>query len=131
MNQYSFKILSIPGIGIQSAAVIVAGYRDIKSCDNVNKLLSFAGLEQSISQSGTQSFNGHMVKRGSPHLGYTLMNVAQTIVKYNLCFSKCYWKKRNEGKYHRVALSYVVKKLLRVIYYLKTNNINFDSNLLK
>ena len=90
MNQYSFKILSIPGIGIQSAAVIVAEYRDIKSFDNTNKLLSFAGLEQSISQSGKQSFNGHMVKRGSSHLRCTLMNVAQTIVKYNLYFSKYY-----------------------------------------
>ena len=131
MNQYNFKILSIPGIGIQSAAVIISEYADIKSFENANKLLSFAGLEPSISQSGTQSFNGHMVKRGSPHLRYTLMNVAQTIVKYNLCFSKYYWKKRNEGKYHRVALSHVVKKLLRVIYYLETNNINFDPNLLK
>ena len=131
MNQYNFKILSIPGIGIQSAAVIISEYEDIKYFENANKLLSFAGLEPSISQSGTQSFNGHMVKRGSPHLRYTLMNVAQTIVKYNLCFSKYYWKKRNEGKYHRVALSHVVKKLLRVIYYLETNNINFDPNLLK
>ena len=59
------------------------------------------------------------------------MNVAQTVVNNNLCFSKYYWKKINEGKYHRVALSHVVKKLLRVIYYLETNNINFNSNLLK
>ena len=131
MNQYSFKILSIPGIGIQSAAVIIAEYGDIKSFDNANKLLSFAGLEPSISQSGTQSFNGHMVKRGSPHLRCTLMNVAQTVINYNICFSKLYWKKRNEGKYHRVALSHIVKKLLRVIHYLEVNNKEFDSNLLK
>lgn len=131
MNQYNFKILSIPGIGIQSAAVIIAEYGDIKSFDNANKLLSFAGLEPSISQSGTQSFNGHMVKRGSPHLRYTLMNVAQSVVNYNLCFSKHYLKKRNEGKHHRVALSHVVKKLLRVIYHLEINNKEFDSNLLK
>jgi len=90
LNQYSFKILSIPGIGIQSAAVIVAEYRDIKSFDNTNKLLSFAGLEQSISQSGKQSFNGYMVKRGSPHLRYTLMNVAQTVATHNICFSNYY-----------------------------------------
>jgi len=131
LNQYSFKILSIPGIGIQSAAVIVAEYRDIKSFDNTNKLLSFAGLEQSISQSGKQSFNGYMVKRGSPHLRYTLMNVAQTVATHNICFSNYYWKKRNEGKYHRVALSHVVKKLLRVIYYLEINNKEFNSHLLK
>ena len=60
MNQYSFKILSIPGIGIQSAAVIISEYGDIKSFENANKLLSFAGLEPSISESGIQSFNRHM-----------------------------------------------------------------------
>ena len=131
MNQYNFKIFSIPGIGIQSTAVIIAEYADITSFDNANKLLSFTGLEPSISQSGTLSFNGHMVKRGSSHLRYTLMNIAQTVVNNNLCFSKYYLKKRNEGKNHRVALSHVVKKLLRVIFYLEINNKEFDSNLLK
>ena len=131
MNQYCFKILTIPGIGIQSAAVIISEYGDFKSFKNSDQMLSFAGLEPSVSQSGTQSFNGHMVKRGSAHLRYSLMNVANTVVKYNIVFSNFYWKKRNEGKYHRVALSHVVKKLLRLIFHLEINNLSFDSELLK
>ena len=131
MNQYDFKILSIPGIGIQSAAVIVSEYSSFSLFKGPNQLLSFAGMEPSVSQSGTQYFSGHMVKRGSPHLRYVLMNVAVTVVKYNKVFSDYYYKKRNEGKYHRVALSHVVKKLLRVIYHLETTNTNFDSNIIK
>lgn len=131
MNQYDFKILSIPGIGIQSAAVIVSEYSSFSLFKGPNQLLSFAGMEPSVSQSGTQYFSGHMVKRGSPHLRYVLMNVAVTVVKYNKIFSDYYYKKRNEGKYHRVALSHVVKKLLRVIYHLETTNTNFDSNIIK
>ena len=42
-----------------------------------------------------------------------------------------YLKKRSEGKTHRVALSHVCKKLLRVIYKLETQNIQFDPSLLK
>jgi transposase len=131
MHQYGFKILTIPGIGIQSAAVIISEYTDFNLFDNSDQMLSFAGLEPSVSQSGTQSFNGHMVKRGSPHLRYTLMNVATTVYRYNPTFSNYYYKKRNEGKYHRVALSHVVKKLLRVIYCLETKKQDFNPKLLK
>lgn len=131
MNQYNFKTLTIPGIGIQSAAVIISEFGDFSHFNNSEKMLSFAGLEPSVSQSGTQSFNGRMVKRGSPHLRYTLMNMAMTVSKYNPTFSTYYWKKRNEGKYHRVALSHVAKKLLRIIHFLETNSKNFDPKLLK
>lgn len=131
MNQYDFKTLTIPGIGILSAATIIAEFGDIKLFNNPGQMLSFAGLEPSVSQSGTQSFNGHMVKRGSPHLRYALMNVATTVVNNNRTFSDYYWKKRNEGKYHRVALSHVAKKLLRLIFCLETKEISFNSELLK
>ena len=86
MNQYNFKLLSIPGMGIQSAAVIVSEYSDFSLFKSPNQLLSFAGIEPSISQSGTQSFNGHMVKRGSPHLRYALMNVVMPIIANNKVF---------------------------------------------
>lgn len=39
-----------------------------------------------------------------------------------------YAKKCAEGKPHRVALSHVVKKLLRVIYTLQTKNIAYDAD---
>ena len=131
MNQYNFKLLSIPGIGVLSAAVIISEYSDFSLFKGPNQLLSFAGMEPSISQSGTQSFTGHMVKRGSPHLRYVLMNVAVSMVAHNKVFSDYYYKKRNEGKHHRVALSHVVKKLLRIIYFLETNNKDFNADLIK
>ena len=46
-------------------------------------------------------------------------------------FAEYYYKKRNEGKTHRVALSHVAKKLVRLIYKLETENIMFDSTKLK
>ena len=42
-----------------------------------------------------------------------------------------YSKKRSEGKPHRVALSHVVKKLLRVIYTLQTKNIAYDADFVR
>ena len=46
-------------------------------------------------------------------------------------FTIFYYKKRSEGKAHRVALSHVAKKLVRVIYKLETSNVDFDSSKLK
>ena len=123
--------LSIPGIGELTTAVIVSEFGDFNKFSNADKLLSFAGLEPGIYQSGTILANGKMVKRGSGYLRYSLMNIANVVIRYNPTFYDFYLKKRSEGKCHRVALSHVCKKLLRVIYKLETQNIQFNPSLLK
>ena len=123
--------LSIPGIGELTTAVIISEYGDFNKFSNADKLLSFAGLEPGIYQSGTILANGKMVKRGSGYLRYSLMNIANVVIRYNPIFYDFYLKKRSEDKTHRVALSHVCKKLLRVIYKLETQNIQFDPSLLK
>src|SRR5574344_666324 len=125
------KMLSIPGLGEISAATILSEYEDISNFSSPAKMLAFAGLEPSIIQSGTLLHNGKMVKHGSGHLRYAIMNVALEILRYSPTFYDYYLKKRSEGKDHRVALSHVCKKLIRVIYSLEKNNINFDPSLLK
>lgn len=123
--------LSIPGIGDISCASIISEFGDISNFSNPNQMLSFAGLEPGVIESGTMSFNGKMVKRGSGHLRYTLMNVAVSVIIHNPTFYAFYHKKRSEGKCHRVALSHVCKKLVRVIFILENKHIQFDPSLLK
>ena len=121
-------MLTVPGIGIDSAAVILAEFGDFSKFNNASQMLSFAGLEPGYFQSGTSETTGKMVKHGSSHLRYALMNCAQTVVNYEPTFAIYYAKKRAEGKPHRVALSHVVKKLLRVIYTLQMKNLAYDSD---
>lgn len=121
-------MLTVPGIGIESTAVILAEFGDFHKFSKPSQLLSFAGAEPGYFQSGTSETGGKMVKHGSSHLRYALMNCAQTVVNYEPTFAEFYAKKRAEGKPHRVALSHVVKKLLRVIYTLQTQNVAYDSN---
>ncbi len=129
--QYNFKTATIPGIGIISAASIVSEYEDFSKFQNPNQLLSFAGLEPAIYQSGTQQTYGHMVKRGSSYLRETIMNIIPYVMAYNSVFYEYYRKKKSEGKHHRVALTHLAKKLIRIIYHLETNNISFDSSKIK
>jgi len=131
MKQYNFPTASIKGVGLVSAASIVAEYGDFSLFATVAQILSFAGLEPAVYQSGTQSFAGRMVKRGSSYLRATLMNVSAFMIIHNPVFYQYYQKKRGEGKPHRVAISHVAKKLVRLIYTLEKNQVSYDSNLLK
>ena len=123
--------LSIPGIGIIFCANIISEYGDMSRFKSADACVAFAGIEPSISQSGTESHDGKMVKHGSGNLRYNLLNAADYVFLHNPEFTKYYYKKRNEGKTHRVALSHVAKKLVRLIYKLETENIMFDSTKLK
>ena len=117
--------MSIPGIGPISAAVIYAEYGDISNFSKPSQMLAFAGLEPGVNDSGTESHGGRMVKRGSSQLRYVLMNCALPLIRFDVIFAAYYAKKRSEGKPHRVALSHVVKKLVRVIFALERQNTDF------
>jgi transposase len=119
-------ILTIPGIGYLSAAVILSEYGDFSKYENPSKMLSFAGLEPGYFQSGQSEHTGHMVKHGSSYLRYALMNACLPLITHDPVFAEYYAKKRAEGKPYRVALTHVAKKLLRVIYTLQTRNIPYD-----
>ncbi|MHC1719315.1 MAG: IS110 family transposase [Clostridiaceae bacterium] len=120
------RSLTIPGIGAISSAVIYAEYGDLSKFDTPSQMLSFAGLEPGFYQSGTSEHGGHMVKHGSSHLRFTLMNLCIPLIQYNMVFAEYYAKKKSEGKTHRVACSHLVKKLIRVIFTLEKNGIDFD-----
>lgn len=125
------KCATIKGIGLISSASIVAEFGDFNRFKSADACLAFAGLEPSTIQSGCSKHNGKMVKHGSPHLRCTLMNAAEYVFMHEPTFTVFYYKKRHEGKAHRVAISHVAKKLVRVIYKLETSNTDFDSSKLK
>ena len=124
-------MLSIPGIGALSAAIILSEYGDFGKYDSPSKMLSFAGLEPGYFQSGQSQHTGRMVKHGSSHLRYAVMNCCLPLITNEPVFAEYYAKKRAEGKPHRVAMTHVAKKLLRVIYSLQTTNVTYDPNLIR
>ena len=123
--------MSIPGIGPLSAAVIYSEYSDISNFSNPGQMLAFAGIEPGINESGTESHGGRMVKRGSSQLRYTLINCCLPLIRFDMTFATYYAKKRGEGKPHRVAITHVAKKLIRVIYALESQDIDFNAQKLR
>jgi len=124
-------VKSVPGIGSVSAASILSEFGSIQRFDSPAQMLAFAGMDPATNQSGTGSKKGRMVKRGSSYLRSTLMSVAQYSLIWNPVFYDYYHKKRGEGKPHLVAISHVVRKLIRLIYTLETKHTTFDLSLLR
>lgn len=126
MGKYPTRIQTIKGIGIISTAVIICEYGDITLFSNPAEMLSYAGLDSTIKQSGTMSSTGKLVKRGSKYLRATLINVCMRVMIYNPVFYDYYTKKKQEGKHHRVVMVHLAKKLVRVIHHLETHHEDFD-----
>lgn len=126
MNIIDSPTVSIPGVGMMSAASIIAEFGDLSRFANADKMLAYAGLDCGRSQSGTADYKGKMVKHGSGYLRQSLMNVVETMMIHAPVFYDFYHKKRDEGKSHRVALSHLARKLVRLIYKLETSHTRFD-----
>ena len=132
MDDIDSVIETIPGIGPINGATILGEIGDINKFSSPAKLVAYAGIDASVRQSGEfEGTHNVMSKRGSPYLRKALFSAALVASRYDPVLKAFYDKKRSEGKCHRVALSHVCKKIIRVIYILETKNIQFDPSLLK
>jgi transposase len=108
---------SIPGIGWKSAFAIWSEIGSIEKFGHAKQLIAFAGLDPRIRQSGhTLNSQGKLTKRGSPYLRRSLFLAANCARQYDAELKAYYWKKRNEGKKHTVAVCATARKLIARIH---------------
>lgn len=127
MSKLGTNIKTIPGVGSVIGAVILGEIGDIERFDNPSKLVAYAGLDASVSQSGEyESSSGKLSKRGSPYLRKALYMAAQRAEFCDPVFHAYYEKKRNEGKHHLVATNAVARKLGHTIYAILKKDIPYE-----
>ena len=120
-------IMTIPGIGYINGGMILGEIGDIHRFSTPNKLLAFAGLDPVVYQSGNFKVSRtRMSKRGSRVLRYALINAAHNVVKNNKTFKAYYDAKMSEGRSHYNALGHCAGKLVRVIWKMMTDEIEFN-----
>ena len=120
-------IMTIPGIGFINGGMILGEIGDIHRFSEPKKLLAFAGLDPSVHQSGNfQAQRTRMSKRGSRVLRYALINAAHNVVKNNATFKAYYDTKRAEGRTHYNTLGHCAGKLVRVIWKMLTDEVEFN-----
>ena len=120
-------IMTISGIGYINGGMILNEIGNIHRFSNPNKLLAFAGLDSSIYQSDNfQAKITRMSKRGPRVLRYALVNAAWNVVRNNTTFKVYYDAKRAEGRSHYNTLGHCAGKLVRVIWKMLTDNVDFN-----
>lgn len=132
LEKIKTPITTIPGIGDVIGATILGEVGDINRFSSGAKLVAYAGIDASVSQSGEyECINNHMSKRGSPYLRKALFRAAFVASNHDPVFKAYYKKKRMEGKHHNVAVGAVARKLCYTIYAVLKNNVPYEVQVLK
>ena len=122
-------VLSIPGVSYLSCAAIISEIGDVNRFSNHRALIAYAGLDNTVSQSGTSLKMGKISKRGSVYLRTALYKASVSVITKSKLFYSYYFKKKSQGKHTTLARTNVSRKLLRIIYHLLKTNSTFIDNL--
>ena len=127
MDECGSPITTIPGIKYRMGAMILAEIGDFTRFSNADQVLAYAGLSPSTYQSGKLiSSYARMEKRGSKYLRYALFNAAIYASGWDERFRLYLSKKRAEGKHYYVAISHVIKKLVRTIFRMEITHTSYQ-----
>lgn len=117
------NILTITGISYITAGLILGEIGDISNYKNSEHLISYAGLDVKIYESGKYKAKFLSIsKKGSVYLRYALYQAAKVCWIHDPMFNKYYLKKQAEKKHYYVILGHIEKKLTKVIYSVLKNN---------
>jgi len=123
MEKLGSPITTITGIGNVTGATIIGEIGDISKFSSPRKLVAFAGIDASVSQSGEyEATHNVMSKRGSPYLRKAIFQAAMIASFKDPVLSAFYKKKRAEGKHHLTCIGAVSRKMCYIIYAVLRNN---------
>jgi transposase len=114
-------LTTMPGVGVYTAAVIVAEIGDVTRFPGPKQLCSFAGLVPSTRSSDGHIRHGRITKEGSPWLRWVMVLAAQKGPAASPRLADFYNRllQRSGKKTARVALA---RKMLTIVYYMLGRN---------
>ncbi|MFH1641609.1 MAG: IS110 family transposase [Nanoarchaeota archaeon] len=119
-------LMTIPGISYYSGLAINGEMGNINRFCSAKKLVCFAGLNPSVSQSGDRCYTGHIAKQGDKHLRWMLNQCANVAIMHDSTLAKIYHRiKKRRG--HNIAITAVARKMLCFIYTMLMHNIKYQA----
>ena len=110
-------IVSIPGIGQTTAAIVLGELLDIARFTSARDLAAFSGLVPHIRQSGTSvRGRGTLSRLGAARLRKALYFPALTAIRHNAPLRRFATRLRAAGKPKMVIVTAVMRKLMHQIY---------------
>ena len=116
-SDLSVLLQSIPGIGPETATLLIAELGDITRFKDAKAVIAYVGLDPRVKQSGASlKHNTKITKRGSPYMRQALYLAAASAERCDDELKATYDKKRAEGKRYKEATIVVARRLLARVY---------------
>jgi transposase len=129
VKEYVNRLLTIKGVGLDTAQAIAAEIADISRFDSSGSLVRYSGINPTVIQSGPVRRYGKLEKGGPPHLRRALHQAANVMAfKGPENFQRHYRAVRaryGEKKGHGVAMVSTARKLARLIWSMLVNGTDF------
>jgi transposase len=118
-------LLSVPGIGVQTAVGLVALIGDVHRFARPNKLVSYLGLDPRVHQSGGRpAWIGHISRAGQSHARRLLCEAAHAAIRVPGPLHAFYARvarRRGPG----IAIIAVARKLAVLAWHLLTDDVDY------
>ena len=123
---------SLPGVGLLTAATVLAETNGFELIRNKRQLTSYAGLDVKEKQSGT-SIKGKptISKRGNAYLRKAMHMPALTAIRHDERFKAIFARLVSKHGIKMKAAVAVQRKLLEMIYVLYKNQVPYDKDFFK
>jgi transposase len=110
-------LMTIPGIGLILAHLILSEIADINRFLSSSKLASYCGIVPSLHQSGKVRYSGNITKEGNRYLLWAFVEAAHTAIRMDPYLARFY-RKIHSKKGPHVAIVAVAHKLLTATYWI-------------
>mgnify|MGYP003577562672 CR=1 FL=1 len=125
-------VCSLPGVGLLTAATVLAETNGFELIRNKRQLTSYAGLDVMEKQSGTSiKFKPRISKRGNRHLRKALHLPALSAIRHCERFKNIFVRLVAKHGIKMKAAVAVQRKLLELVYTIFKTNKPFDENYLQ
>ena len=123
LNEDINILMTIPGIGYDSAVNILAEIGDVHQFPSGKHVVSWAGLAPGMNESAGKQTPGHITKRGSKTLRTSLIEPAHSIalMKRDNQLKRYFYRMRSKLGF-KPAIIALARKLLMLVYHLLVNH---------
>lgn len=128
------QVVTIPGIGVATAAALIAQAGDIHRFRTPEHFVGYFGVFPEENTSGVDKFGQplppgtlRMSRKGNDLVRHYLWNAARAAIVHNPAIRTLYRRRRAQGKRGDVALGHCMRKLLHLVYAVWKTNRPFDA----
>jgi transposase len=127
------QVVTVPGIGVATAAVLIAQAVDIHRFPTPDHFVGYFGVFPEENTSGVDKFGNplppgsmHMSRKGNDLVRSYLWNAARAAIVHNPAVGALYRRLKAKGKRGDVALGQCMRKLLHLVYAVWKTDRPFD-----